>query len=287
MKFLLQYIQQPYPTPNSGKTGFLLSLGMGIFIAIFLLFFLPFDLNLLDYTFQEISFFGFITFVVFFVAHNLIPPLLPSLFKENKWTVGYQVLFYLAILFVIATLNGLYINHLNSLDFKWSNYWFIINRTIGLGIIPISLYVLVSHNWKFSKMVQNANQINQKLLPPSKEQVPFKQVIQTKLKEGSFTIEDHTFLFAKADGNYIHVYRLNQKPTMYRMNLIDFENQISNNQFLRCHRSYLVNMLKVKKISGNAQGLQLWLEQNDVFVPVSRKYISKIKEVFTQQEIDH
>ena len=45
----------------------------------------------------------------------------------------------------------------------------------------------------------------------------------------------------------------------------------------RCHRSHLVNLKKVKNISGNAQGLKLELINQSEMVPVSRNYIPIIK----------
>ncbi len=270
-------IQQPYPIPQSGKAGLLIAFGIGLFIAFFLLFFQPFSINNQGYSVLEILFFGVITFVVFFTANNILPALFPNLYYESQWTVAKQILFYLAVLLVIATLNGLYINYLNSYPFKWGNYLEIIIQTVILGILPISIYVLLSFNWRYSKMVKEALQLNKTLHITPKEPVPKHQVVQTKLKGETFTIDAVNFLFAKADGNYIEVYRLHQKPTVYRLNLSDFGNQISNNYMLRCHRSYFVNM---KNVTGNAQGLKLWFDDEHTFIPVSRKYIAAIRRLF-------
>lgn len=254
------------------------SLAIGIFIGFFLWFFQPFDINILGYTDLEIWFFGGISFTVFFIAHTLLPLIFPHIYPENKWTVGSQILFYLLILLLIATLNGLYINYLNDLRFNWANYGFIILRTLLIGIIPISLYVLLSFYWKHSNMSKRALSLRG-ILPKSSdpEEVP-PYLIKTHIKGETFPLNEDTFLYAKASGNYIEVYVSQQKPSVYRMNLSDLGTQLhSSKQLLRCHRSYLVNVKQVRNITGNAQGLKLWLGETEDFVPVSRTYIDQVK----------
>jgi DNA-binding LytR/AlgR family response regulator len=41
---------------------------------------------------------------------------------------------------------------------------------------------------------------------------------------------------------------------------------------VKCHRSCIVNLDKVVKVSGNAQGFKLHLKETDFVVPVARKY---------------
>ncbi|MEL6866435.1 MAG: LytTR family DNA-binding domain-containing protein [Bacteroidota bacterium] len=273
-------MRQTYPIPPSGVEGILVSLGLSLFVAFFLLFFRPFDLNSLPYSVLEILFFGVIAFVVFVTGHSVLPFFFPNIYDERKWTVFHQILFYLLISFVIATFNGLYINYINSLDFSWENYWFIITRTVMVGAIPITLYVLLSFNWKYSRMLQKADELNQNIKTKIAQAPPPVQIIQTNLKNETFSLTEQDFLFAKADGNYIEIHQLQQKPEVHRLNLADLEAQLTNPYMLRCHRSYLVNTKKVIKVTGNAQGLKLWLEEEALFVPVSRRYIGPIKKLF-------
>lgn len=43
-------------------------------------------------------------------------------------------------------------------------------------------------------------------------------------------------------------------------------------QFVRCHRSYLVNKYQILKVEGNARSLQVYFKQIDNVVPVSRSF---------------
>ncbi len=274
-------LKQSYPPPSSGLPGFFVSIGIGLFIGLFLLFFQPFDLNTLAYSPGETLLFGVITFGVFFFFHCLLPLLWPTIYLERTWTVWRQICFYLLLLLLIATLNGLYINYLNSLRFNWNNYLWITSRTIVLGIIPISIYVLLVFNWHYAQMVKNATQLNPRL-QRNPEEPEYTFLIQTNLKEESFGLSDQDFLYAKADGNYLEIYRKANKPHIYRISLNKLDEQVGAEHLLRCHRSYFVNLKQVSQVTGNAQGLKLWFEGQEGFVPVSRKYIAPIRRVLNE-----
>lgn len=50
----------------------------------------------------------------------------------------------------------------------------------------------------------------------------------------------------------------------------------------RCHRSYLVNLIYVEKVSGNALGLKLHLKGYPGEIPVSRSLNHQIEEKIRQ-----
>ncbi len=51
-------------------------------------------------------------------------------------------------------------------------------------------------------------------------------------------------------------------------------------KILKCHRSYIVNLHKVSRFSGNAQGYKLHFREGEELVPVSRALNSTIKSLF-------
>ncbi|MEM9933517.1 MAG: LytTR family DNA-binding domain-containing protein [Bacteroidota bacterium] len=268
---------QSYPLPDSGIQGVIYSISFGLFIAGFLWFFKPFDLNILAYTHTEVLFFGIITSAVFLLFQVVLPNLLPTIFSENKWRVWHQLCFYAMALFIIATLNGLYINYLNELDFSWQNYIWIIIRTMVLGIFPIGFYVLFSHNQKLKRNTTTAQQLETWIEEDKGSVTDRAHHIHTQLKEEAFVLQENTFLYANASGNYLYVYTTEGKRSIHRITLQSFQQQLSSAYLIRCHRSYLVNLQQVDSISGNAQGLSLHLRYLNVAIPVSRKYISTIR----------
>ncbi|WP_157844739.1 LytR/AlgR family response regulator transcription factor [Chryseobacterium sp. Leaf405] len=99
--------------------------------------------------------------------------------------------------------------------------------------------------------------------------------IRTNLKQDDFYLDIENLLFVKADGNYVELTRFADGQIINevkRISLTQFENQLSSHvNFFRCHRAYLVNMLKIEKVSGNSQGYAVSLKGTDLKVPVSRK----------------
>lgn len=269
-----------YPPPDSGKTGYVIAILFGVFIGLFLLFFQPFDLNVSKFTSVEVLFFGVISTFTFLFYQILLPQLWPALFNEKHWTVSHQILFYLCLAFTIATFNGMYINYINQLAFSWENYWYIIVRTAVLGSIPISFIVLYNYNRALKTNVANAAQFKEKLevnKNPSPEQ-PL--LIHTHLKETTFSLQEDHFLYAQSSGNYLYIYQTASPKSIYRISLNSLEEQLNSSHLIRTHRSYLVNLNKVKQVTGNAQGLKLFLETVEEPIPVSRKYIESVKAYF-------
>ena len=268
---------QKYPPPDQGFKGLVTALLFGLFIATFLLFFQPFEINKGDYDNLEVLFFGIITTFTFIVFQLLLPRVFPSLFAERKWTILHQIIFYFLLLFSIATLNGLFINYTNQLNFSWSNYQYIILRTFVLGSFPICFFVLFNFNRSLRRNLQEAG-VLQPLI--DQEKVPIAEnivEINTDLKTSTFLLNERAFLFARANGNYVDIYTANAPRAMYRLSLNTLEQQVNNPNIVRCHRSYLVNLNQVLQFTGNAQGLKMALKNTDEVVPASRKYVEFIR----------
>jgi len=277
-------LNERYPSPESGIRSVLTSLLFGLFIGSFLLYFRPFDLKNPKYTVEIVAFFGVIaTFSDLFFT-TVLTAIFPRLFAEKHWAVKHQILFYLLILLTIASLNGLYINYINDFPFRWGNYWWIINRTFILGFIPISFIVLVQYNRKLRTHLKQAQSLEPYIEQQAIDRVPLTFTIVTALKE-EISIPSHSFLFAQSDGNYVHLHLEGKTATMHRLSLQSLESQFEDRSLIRCHRSYLVNLKKIRLVKGNAQGLKVWVGSLEDPIPVSRKYVPTIKAYFQQNPL--
>ena len=74
--------------------------------------------------------------------------------------------------------------------------------------------------------------------------------------------------------HYVHVELLNKKIT-YKKKISDLEEELPKTQFLRCHRSYIVNLHFIKSIEKES----LTLDDNTI-IPISRGKREKVLEVF-------
>lgn len=106
-----------------------------------------------------------------------------------------------------------------------------------------------------------------------------KNVIKEKekyliLKEGhsEIRVKVSTILFAKSDGNYITINCSNKAKHLVRHSLEWLLVQLSDIRFVRCHRSYIVNVSLATKLNADS------INVNGNKVPVSRSHISEIRE---------
>ena len=84
-------------------------------------------------------------------------------------------------------------------------------------------------------------------------------------------------LYIKAHENYAFVTLLEKGELMVSHSIKDFESLLSQNGFVRCHKSYLVHMAHVEKWS--YQGKSSLTFPNGESVPVSREGARKLREV--------
>ena len=74
--------------------------------------------------------------------------------------------------------------------------------------------------------------------------------------------------------HYVHIELLNKKIT-YKKKISDLEEELPKTHFLRCHRSYIVNLHFIKSIEKES----LTLDDNTI-IPISRGKREKVLEVF-------
>ena len=280
---MLRILVQEYPAPRPVLKSLIIAVLSGLFIALFLLYFEPFNfhLNTNENKVFQLSFFGCITTFVLLLFLYAFPLLLSNLFSDKNWKVGHHIIFNLLLILAIATINNIYSNYMNSIPFIWDNYWLIVSRTSVLGILPIAFITVIDYHVKVKSNIELAANIKKDFLKDSKEAI---HQISTDLKNETFSFNENDFNYAKADANYTDIYSLDEiklKKVTHRVTLSSFETQLKeSSSLIRCHRSYLVNLNKVKNVSGNAQGLKLELINQSETIPVSRKYIPIVNQFF-------
>src|SRR5436189_3728876 len=107
----MSLLNQPFPRERqrSLRKKIFNAIISGFIVALFLKIFSPFDIarspvNNLNWF---ITGYGIITSIIVFIF-ALFEKLFPSLFEEEKWTVGKNILLYLIIIFLIGCANLIY-----------------------------------------------------------------------------------------------------------------------------------------------------------------------------------
>jgi len=269
---MLKILQQPYPHSDSDKRKILLSLGAGFFVGLFLIYFQPFGINEFNSANKILilSGYGVITPATMLFLYFIIPKIFPNYFKEENWTVGREILFLMLNLILIALFNVLYSQIVFSLDSKSFNLFDMVGYSFILGIFPTIGIV-------FSNYIYYLKQYGKPPQPTfSSEQIqPSEMVFIAENEKDTLKLSTLNLLYIESSDNYSTVVFLKDEQIskeLIRSSLTRLEGQIQVKTIVRCHRSYIVNLDKVVKVSGNAQGFKLQLKETDFIVPVARKY---------------
>lgn len=275
---LKDFLNQPYPFYYKGKQLFYFALLIFMMSVFFNYFFEPFD----NYVPEHKMDFFWIS-VIHSVNAALVVLLLfgPIGMKinEDKWTVKKEMLLATALFITIGIFQFLVRDLIYDNPYNWSwRYLFEeIRNTCLVGFLFFAIIVPINYIRLKSQHTDLASQFNAK---PHSEILVDKQesvAIQTQQKSDDFLLDPKTFLFAKADGNYLEIMVSQNgeiQKLLKRMTLKEFETQLKAPEFIiRTHRSYLVNLHHVSDIRGNAQGYQLHLTPHPETIPVSRGMI--------------
>jgi len=90
----------------------------------------------------------------------------------------------------------------------------------------------------------------------------------------SITLAD--LLYIEAEDNYISVFHLEKgmvKKQLLRAKMKDIEANLKSQFIIRCHRSFIVNINTVEKVTRDAHQMKLYLPHISKSIPVSRSYI--------------
>lgn len=208
--------------------------------------------------------------------------------NQTKWTLLEEFIQIGALLVLIGTASFLMRDLLYNNPNNWSwNYFFEeIRNCFVAGIFFYFFLRLSTFYFESKKGSPFVLQFTPLTVKPEKTVLKSNIFITTQVKQDDFLLDMDQLLFAKADGNYIELTKSNgyQMTTeLKRISLTQFETQITDYSHLfRCHRTYLVNMYKIKQVAGNSQGYVLSFKETDIKIPVSRKQIDNFNSCYQQ-----
>ena len=223
-----------------------------------------------------------ITAILMIVNVILARGAFPRQYQEANWTVGKEIIWILWNVLSIAFANWIYTT--NWANYSWNTgtlvYFLVV--TLGVGLFPISLIVLINANRLLRKHLSEAKAL-QNLIP---ETTPIAQKPDLHLKgenqKDELVLPPEDLLFIRSADNYVEVkYRTEAgvQKSLLRSSLSRIEQQlIEHPQLMRCHRAFLVNLNAVKDFKGDSQGYKLFIDDLAEEIPVSRRYTKAFRE---------
>ena len=246
--------------------------GIGGFISLFLILFRPFgmSISLLDPQILALLCYGIVTGAVILFNEIILYPAWKKLWR-SKSNVRAITTAWVGIYYLIMLLGNWLTHHaLSQTSPQWTTLVSFSGYVAAIGIFPVLFFFL--HNRKGRRVTTEM---------PAHQATAATDVVVLRSLVGNDRLQVKTtdLLFLRAEGNYvIATYRYEDKTRdfVFRHSLKALQEEMNAPSILRCHRSYMINLDCIERVTGNSQGLTLLIEGRSI--PVSRSYVPLIKD---------
>ncbi|MEM0992790.1 MAG: LytTR family transcriptional regulator DNA-binding domain-containing protein [Bacteroidota bacterium] len=288
LKKVRSYLNRPFPLMTARREKWWTSLRIGSFVFLFLYVFKPFQLNNYSNVLWICLGYGWIALVSTAIFLFVVPLVLPSYFQEESWIVKKELLYKISPVVLIGFANTIYSMQIHLLASFWESFLYFEICTLAVGIFPLTYFIYLIER-RNSKHYQS---LSAHLIFPSQvnaEQYTNWQPIELKSYNQvvKLALNASQLYYVKSSSNYVEViYWHNDhiQKQLIRNTISAIESQLSSTDtFYRCHKSYVVNLAKIKKVSGNARGLKLHFFDLAESIPVSRKNNEYLKGLLTSR----
>ena len=283
------FLLQPYPFSDNISRKLAVCGGIGVFIALFLIFFKPFGFNELpvDQQWEHSFLFGAVTFVISSFFQVVLPKIFPSVFKEEGWRSWKEIAYLLITTLVVGAANYGAILYLYPRNTSLQGLLKAELITLQVGVFPICFVVFMKQLMLYRRFAADAQKATADIYAEEEtktllESIPQKIHLRGDNQKEELTLFPDKLFFVSSADNYVRVQFQEdgiQKSVLLRSTLKKIEEQLAACPgIFRCHRMYLVNLAHVHSVSGNAQGLKLHLPGLKETVPVSRSLTETVKQ---------
>ena len=286
---LFTFLKQPYVFYYEGRKLIQIT---GILFLIFLFFnymLQPFDVNLKEHkmSYFWISIIHSASPILILLGISLVCRLFPKTTEDWKIKNECILVFFLILFTGITQFLIRDVIYNNPLNWSWRYFTEELSNTFIAGIFLCPIIISINLNRQQLKNKQKADQISAMLIAAEEIKTNASITIETEVKSEKFIIDSHTFIYAKAEGNYAEIFLKDDEivtKLIKRISIKNLEKQLSTFPFIiKTHRSVLLNLNYIKKVTGNAQGYKVELKSCSETVPVSRNFIQSFDSATVQQ----
>ena len=257
-----------------------LEISIGIFF--FILFFRPFELNHLDFNNQLLFIAGCsaITFLLICLFYIVIPWILPKLLSSAIHEKGHFVMINILLCIVNTTAYSFYIHYVGGVGLSM----FLVFKIVLICLVPIIILALVIENKSLKRqndsLLESNIKLNMVMKNNSGNNAEIIPIISDNKSEKIELLPEEILLIKSAE-NYVEiVYKdgENIKQKMIRTTLRNIEEQLRKYmEFVRCHRTCIINTKYILKLTSGYQGQKLKLIDYNQEIPVSRQYLLDVR----------
>ncbi|NJK87268.1 MAG: LytTR family transcriptional regulator [Bacteroidales bacterium] len=259
---------------------FAISLGLFLFV----LFFQPFGLIREDVN-ENLLFIaglGGIVFLFSWLFRIFIPGFFPAFRKVKILNTGSEVIIYALIWIFSSVAWVFYIRYVGPLQMTM----FLVFKMVLVCLLPIVVLRIKDEHHALNEFIQALIEKNSRLVSSIPNEKPTAvETFTSDNKSDILKLQVNDLILVKSANNYVEIlYRdkdvVHQK--LLRNTLKNIENQLCKYpEFIRCHRTYIVNKQYVQDFSKGYSGYHIKMNDCKEEIPVSRQYLLSVKEAIT------
>ncbi len=276
---IIKKIKDPFPYTRGFLPEVLSTLKVCLLATLIFFFFKPFGLEAAAAS--TIMGFGLIVFLSAIMNISISLYVISPFINQEKWCVWKEIV--RALLYLVINIFAIILFATYSFDMNLNvlTIFKFIGFTTFLAIIPLSIRVVSVNNWLLKNKLKEAQHLSETLKDKKLEIDGV--AIQLKSNIVNHIVKTNTkdLQFIEAEKNYITIVEFKgcePKKSLLRLSIIKAIEQIKDENIIRCHRSYVVNLNAVISVTGNSQGLKLHLNESLKSIPVSRSYKKAVSE---------
>lgn len=270
------YLLKEFALDFSWFQYFLAFLASLFYFSILLAFINPFNLaqNTSVYPWVHYSAIAFLMSALSVGGIFLLP---------TRWSAkpGFNSRFAITALVFIVLLNAVIIFYSMLVGISGNSVYDFLNVILvltGITIIPVFYFIIYLEKVLLRKHIQMAGMLSNRIQSFNPGKTEDLVTIYSDRSRDMLEVPLNNIFLVEANGNYSKiVFSENDKMQnkLILISLTKLSKQLASfSCFSRCHKSYIVNLNKVKKVMGNSHGYKLEMPMMEEMVPVSRSYAS-------------
>ncbi|MBU6343009.1 MAG: LytTR family transcriptional regulator [Bacteroidetes bacterium] len=287
---LKKWLLQPYPAGGDEHIQWRSALFASLFVTFFLFLFQPFGGHSFDGSnfkwLLECAGFGAMTFIVSAIWAIGVS-VCNRIWDEVHWNVWKEILATMVFVSLVGTANLIYAGFRYQQPISWryalSWQW----ATWSIGLFPVVFGIFLKQMRAMRQYQKEAAVLNQAVHHLANHNYSAMLRFNASNGKDQIILQANRILHLVAADNYVQIFyeengQLKQK--MLRNTLKDVELQLQPYpQFMRCHRTHLINLDQVETVEGNAQGYRIKLRLVATPIPVSRNLNARIQQLILQK----
>ncbi len=267
------------------KKYFKIYLGISISVFLFILFFQPFSSHKFEPENKNlfIGGYGLIIFIIQVVIQIIFQRHLLRNNIDGEYNPLLNSLYYFSQIALTSVAFVFYTRYVGKTDITFN----IVLRVVVISLsVPVTIHLkntLSSIHIKNKRLLEETREMQDKLRQFSENYANKFIELESENELDNIKIQVSEIVFVRSADNYVEVGFVEGgelKKKMIRNTLKNIEKQLKEfNNFVRTHRSCIVNIQYIKKLNKNFNTYWLSLDDSQETIPVSRQYLMTVKDL--------